>query len=128
MYAITNLNLRLAYMSKIRFLDVTFHIISWTLDIEELCSVAQDLVKKKKSLSQNRESNRITRHCAYRQNHFYDTIPNRNLIILIKGTKYSFRRGNLNNLPASGAHLDAPSDWKPGGCGFNPHEVGNILS
>ena len=22
--------------------------------------------------------------------------------------------------PASVAHLDAPSDWRPGGCGFNP--------
>ena len=24
------------------------------------------------------------------------------------------------NLPASVAQLDAPSDWRPGGCGFNP--------
>ena len=23
--------------------------------------------------------------------------------------------------PASVAQLDAPSDWRPGGCGFNPH-------
>ena len=23
--------------------------------------------------------------------------------------------------PASVAHLDAPSDWRPGGRGFNPH-------
>ena len=23
-------------------------------------------------------------------------------------------------LPASVAQLDAPSDWRPGGCGFNP--------
>ena len=36
---------------------------------------------------------------------------------------------NINNInvnqfsipkPASVAHLDAPSDWRPGGCGFNP--------
>ena len=26
------------------------------------------------------------------------------------------------------AHLDAPSDWRPGGRGFNPAEVGDILS
>ena len=26
------------------------------------------------------------------------------------------------------AQLDAPSDWRPGGLGFNPPEVGNILS
>ena len=25
-----------------------------------------------------------------------------------------------NCLPASVAQLDAPSDWRPGGCGFNP--------
>ena len=31
--------------------------------------------------------------------------------------------------PASVAQLDAPSDWRPGGRGFNPPiEVGNILS
>ena len=30
--------------------------------------------------------------------------------------------------PASVAQLDAPSDWRPGGRGFNPREVGNILS
>ena len=24
------------------------------------------------------------------------------------------------NIPASVAQLDAPSDWRPGGCGFNP--------
>ena len=23
-------------------------------------------------------------------------------------------------MPASVAQLDAPSDWRPGGCGFNP--------
>ena len=26
------------------------------------------------------------------------------------------------------AQLDAPSDWRPGGRGFNPTKVGNILS
>ena len=26
------------------------------------------------------------------------------------------------NLPVSVAHLDAPSDWRPGGRGFNPHQ------
>ena len=26
-------------------------------------------------------------------------------------------------LPASVAQLDAPSDWRPGGCRFNPHRV-----
>ena len=31
-------------------------------------------------------------------------------------------------MPASVAQLDAPSDWRPGGRGFNPAEVGNILS
>ena len=31
-------------------------------------------------------------------------------------------------LPASVAQLDAPSNWRPGGRGFNPAEVGNILS
>ena len=30
--------------------------------------------------------------------------------------------------PASVAQLDAPSDWRPGGRGFDPAEVGNILS
>ena len=30
--------------------------------------------------------------------------------------------------PASVAQLDVPSDWRPGGRGFNPAEVGNILS
>ena len=30
--------------------------------------------------------------------------------------------------PASVAQLDAPSDWRPGGRGLNPAEVGNILS
>ena len=25
-----------------------------------------------------------------------------------------------DDLPASVAQLDAPSDWRPGGCGFNP--------
>ena len=29
---------------------------------------------------------------------------------------------------ASVAQLLAPSDWRPGGRGFNPPEVGNILS
>ena len=29
---------------------------------------------------------------------------------------------------ASVAQLDAPSDWRPGGRGFNPAKVGNILS
>ena len=34
-----------------------------------------------------------------------------------------------NPSPASVAQLDAPSDWRPGGRGFNPPaEVGNILS
>ena len=26
----------------------------------------------------------------------------------------------LSHLPASVAQLDAPSDWRPGGCGFSP--------
>ena len=30
--------------------------------------------------------------------------------------------------PASVSQLDASSDWRPGGRGFNPAEVGNILS
>ena len=30
--------------------------------------------------------------------------------------------------PASVAQLDAPSDWRPGGRGFNPHRGRNILS
>ena len=25
-------------------------------------------------------------------------------------------------MPASVAQLDAPSDWRPGGCGFNPRQ------
>ena len=29
-------------------------------------------------------------------------------------------RSYLNELPASVAQLDAPSDWRPGGRGFNP--------
>ena len=29
--------------------------------------------------------------------------------------------GKLTALPASVAQLDAPSDWRPGGRGFNPH-------
>ena len=35
--------------------------------------------------------------------------------------------GNVDSW-ASVAQLDAPSDWRPGGRGFNPAEVGNILS
>ena len=31
-------------------------------------------------------------------------------------------------LPASVAQLDAPSDWRLGGRGFDPAKVGNILS
>ena len=30
-------------------------------------------------------------------------------------------RGNILFRPASVAQLDAPSDWRPGGRGFNPH-------
>ena len=30
--------------------------------------------------------------------------------------------------PASVARVDAPSDWRPRGRGFNPAEDGNILS
>ena len=30
-------------------------------------------------------------------------------------------------VPASVAQLDALSDWRPGGRGFNPAEVGNIF-
>ena len=26
----------------------------------------------------------------------------------------------MNSMPVSVAHLDAPSDWRPGGRGFNP--------
>ena len=37
-----------------------------------------------------------------------------------KGVKISW--------PASVAQLDAPSDWRPGGPGFNPHRGSNILS
>ena len=33
---------------------------------------------------------------------------------------YFFRIFNLDILPASVAQLDAPSDWRPGGRGFNP--------
>ena len=36
--------------------------------------------------------------------------------------------GMVKRSRASEAQLDAPSDWRPGGCGFNPAEVGNILS
>ena len=31
-------------------------------------------------------------------------------------------------MPASVAHLDAQSDWRPGGRGFNPRRGRNILS
>ena len=34
--------------------------------------------------------------------------------------KKSFGQRILVLLPASVAHLDAPSDWRPGGRGFNP--------
>ena len=44
------------------------------------------------------------------------------LIILDIGLK--FRENNINGIkvmkPASVAQLDAPSDWRPGGRGFNP--------
>ena len=33
-----------------------------------------------------------------------------------------------NALPHSISQVDAPSDWRPGGCGWTPAEVGNILS
>ena len=33
-----------------------------------------------------------------------------------------------DDMPASVAHFDVPSDWRPGGHGFDPAEVGNILS
>ena len=34
----------------------------------------------------------------------------------------------MYNKPALVAQLDAPSDWRPGGRGFNPRRVGNMLS
>ena len=37
-------------------------------------------------------------------------------------------RMNIFNQPASVAQLDTPSDWRPGGRGSTPAEVGNILS
>ena len=37
-------------------------------------------------------------------------------------------RFSYGTMPASVALLDAPSDWRPGGRGFTPAEVGNILS
>ena len=35
-----------------------------------------------------------------------------------------FKKGSCQFLvkPASVAQLDAPSDWRPGGCGFNPRQ------
>ena len=42
-------------------------------------------------------------------------------------TTYSLRSFSSCK-PASGAQLDAPSDWRPGGRGLDPTEVGNILS
>ena len=40
--------------------------------------------------------------------------------------KFSIMRVTCSNVlyrskPASVAQLDAPSNWRPGGCGFNPH-------
>ena len=32
----------------------------------------------------------------------------------------SYTPGPIHSLPASVAQLDAPSDWRPGGRGFNP--------
>ena len=42
-------------------------------------------------------------------------------VISTNGMKESmFARAAQFGKPASVAHLDAPSDWRPGGCGFNP--------
>ena len=35
--------------------------------------------------------------------------------------KYKDQINHYDNKPASVAQLDAPSDWRPGGRGFNPH-------
>ena len=54
---------------------------------------------------------------------FYDRWP----FSLVSMATFSFEKGifqmtTLKPLkrPASVAQLDAPSDWRPGGCGFNP--------
>ena len=36
------------------------------------------------------------------------------------GKYYSWHVPPLLLIPVSVAQLDAPSDWRPGGCGFNP--------
>ena len=41
--------------------------------------------------------------------------------------KFSFRYLKKKRLTSLGGS-DAPYEWRPGGCGFNPAEVGNILS
>ena len=41
---------------------------------------------------------------------------------------FIFQKKQVLTLLASVAQLDAPSDWRPGGRGVNPAEVGNILS
>ena len=33
---------------------------------------------------------------------------------------FHFKNKRLTEILASGAQLDVPSDWRPGGCGFNP--------
>ena len=39
---------------------------------------------------------------------------------MLLATYYSDKIYNTCKLPASVAQLDAPSDWRPGGRGFNP--------
>ena len=52
----------------------------------------------------------------------------RALLMRNKKNMYLIHTLYLDLRPASVAQFDAPSDWRPGGRGFNPAEVGNILS
>ena len=51
-----------------------------------------------------------------------------NLLVFHSNYVMTFPTNHLLHMPALVAHMDAPSNWRPGGRGFNPAEVGNILS
>ena len=56
---------------------------------------------------------------------FFDRISNKSSVLRRIMLILQF---NVNGSPALVAQLDAPSDWRPGGRGSTPAEVGNILS
>ena len=45
------------------------------------------------------------------------------LLLLMSSTSLAVGDKTTNSVPAPVAQLDAPSDWRPGGRGFNPRRV-----